>query len=56
MSREYQVGDQFICETDTRQYQAGESYVNETVAASGGGTVANNRVMINQSVRRASTF
>lgn len=31
MSREYQVGDQFINETDTQEYQVGDQFINETV-------------------------
>lgn len=34
MSREYQVGGQFISESDTRQYQVGDIYINETVSVS----------------------
>lgn len=30
MSREYQVGEDYVSETSTRQYQFGHDYVNET--------------------------
>lgn len=57
MSREYQVGGQFINETAAIQYQVGESLVNETVSGGGGGGGTVGRIVtINQAVRRASTF
>lgn len=33
MARQYQVGEQYINETDEREYQVGGIYLNETQAA-----------------------
>ncbi len=46
MSREYQVGDMYFSETNTRQYQVGDMYVNETVSVAPAATVNIHRVLL----------